>query len=99
MRSNRSMASGLVIPELPYPDVTAAARWLCDAFRLREYLRIGRHRVQLCLGDASIVVVEPTGGVAVGSRIILRVPDPRRRCCSMQSSSIGYSRRRLWLER
>ena len=58
MISNRSMPPGTIIPELAYTDVRAAARWLCRAFGFRERLRIADHRVQLVLGDASMVVIE-----------------------------------------
>ncbi len=47
-----------MIPELAYPDVSAAARWLCDVFGFSVRLRIANHRVQLNVGDGAIVVVE-----------------------------------------
>jgi len=55
---NRSMPPGTIIPELAYPDVRAAAAWLCRAFGFRERLRIADHRVQLVLEDASVVAIE-----------------------------------------
>jgi uncharacterized glyoxalase superfamily protein PhnB len=55
---NRSMPPGTIIPELAYPDVRAAAAWLCRAFGFRERLRIANHRVQLTLEDASVVAIE-----------------------------------------
>src|SRR5260370_37458287 len=61
MSRNRSFPPGTVIPELAYADVIAASAWLCEAFGLRERLRIGTHRVQLVFGDAAIVAIE--GGV------------------------------------
>ena len=75
MLTNRSMPSGTVIPELPYSDVIAAAKWLCTAFGFAERLRIGAHRVQLSVGDASIVVVERgSGGTSTASsRVMVRV--------------------------
>lgn len=54
--SNRSMPSGVVIPELAYADVRQAVTWLCRTFGLTERLRIGDHRAQLSLGNGSIVV-------------------------------------------
>jgi uncharacterized glyoxalase superfamily protein PhnB len=77
MLTNRSMPPGTVIPEIPYPDVVAAARWLCSAFGFAERLRIGTHRIQLQVGDASIVVVErdTSGGSPVSCRIMVRVAD------------------------
>jgi uncharacterized glyoxalase superfamily protein PhnB len=58
MLTNRSKPPGTVIPELDYPDVGAAAAWLCAAFGFAERLRIANHRFQLTIGDGSIVVVE-----------------------------------------
>lgn len=54
---NRSMPSAGVIPELAYPDVRAAAQWLCRWFGFQERLRIGEHRAQLVLGDGAVIVV------------------------------------------
>jgi uncharacterized glyoxalase superfamily protein PhnB len=62
MITNRSMPPGTIIPELAYEDVHAAARWLCKAFGFCERLRIPNHRIQLTLGDASIVVIELPSG-------------------------------------
>jgi uncharacterized glyoxalase superfamily protein PhnB len=56
--ANRSVPTASVIPELAYPDVLEAARWLCDAFGFTERLRIGTHRVQLVLGNGAMVVTE-----------------------------------------
>jgi len=68
------MPPGPVIPELPYADVPAAARWLCTAFGFVERLRIGAHRIQLKVGNGAIVVVE--GGAAGGaSRVMVPVED------------------------
>jgi hypothetical protein len=53
---NRSMPPGVIIPELPYPDVREAAAWLCHAFGFTERLLIGNHRAQLTYGSGSIVV-------------------------------------------
>jgi uncharacterized glyoxalase superfamily protein PhnB len=58
MTTNRSMPPGVFIPELGYANVREAAAWLCEAFGFSERLRIADHRVQLTLGDASIVVIE-----------------------------------------
>ena len=55
---NRSMAPATIIPELAYPDVRAAARWLCDAFGFEVRLGIGGHRCQLSFGTGSLVVTE-----------------------------------------
>jgi uncharacterized glyoxalase superfamily protein PhnB len=58
MTMNRSMPPGVIIPELPYDDVRVAAAWLSQAFGFKERLRIGNHRCQLSLGEASVVAVE-----------------------------------------
>jgi uncharacterized glyoxalase superfamily protein PhnB len=76
MPANRSMPPGPVIPELPYADVPAAARWLCDAFSFTERLRIGSHRIQLHVGAGSMVVVEKDKDASVaGSRVMVPVTD------------------------
>jgi uncharacterized glyoxalase superfamily protein PhnB len=76
MPANRSMPPGPVIPELPYADVVAAARWLCTAFGFAERLRIGTHRIQLHVGSGSIVVVEGGAqGAPGGSRVMVPVAD------------------------
>jgi len=58
MITNRSMPPGTFIPELAYPDVPAAAAWLCMAFGFRERLRIGSHRIQLVFRGGAMVVTE-----------------------------------------
>jgi uncharacterized glyoxalase superfamily protein PhnB len=72
--TNRSMAPGPVIPELPYADVPTAAKWLCDVFGFTERLRIGGHRIQLHVGDGAIVVVEADSGSNAG-RVMVPVDD------------------------
>jgi len=52
------MPPGVIIPELPYDDVRAAAAWLSQAFGFKERLRIGNHRCQLSFGEASVVAIE-----------------------------------------
>jgi uncharacterized glyoxalase superfamily protein PhnB len=56
MLSNRSMAPGTIIPVISYPDVRKAAQWLCAAFGFVERLRVADHRIQLGMGDTSIIV-------------------------------------------
>ena len=56
MLSNRSMAPGIIIPVLSYPDVGKASDWLCGAFGFVERLRIADHRIQLRLGNASVIL-------------------------------------------
>lgn len=70
---NRSMPSGDVVPELPYPDVRAAADWLCGAFGFRLRLRVGAHRAQLVVGSGSLIVVH--GIPKEPCRVMVRVAD------------------------
>jgi uncharacterized glyoxalase superfamily protein PhnB len=70
--ANRSVPSSTVIPELPYPDVVEASRWLCTAFGFRERLRIGDHRAQLEYGSGAVIVTQGGGG---GCSVLVRVGD------------------------
>jgi len=78
MNNNRSMPTAVIIPELPYPDVAEAARWLCQTFGFVQRLRIGNHRAQLSFGAGSIVVTKrpsrPASG-ASGCSVMVRVAD------------------------
>lgn len=71
--NNRSMPLGDAIPELPYPDVLQAADWLADTFGFEVRLRIASHRVQLRVGNGSVVLVEGTAGA--GHRVMVAVAD------------------------
>lgn len=74
MLNNRSMPTSGVIPVLSYPDVPAAAQWLCSAFGFKQRLLIGTHRVQLTAGCGAVVVAG--GAVMKGSQsIMVRVED------------------------
>lgn len=74
MDTNRSMPTSLIIPELPYPDVRAAADWLCRSFGFRERLQIGNHRAQLTFGEGALVVLQ--GGKSNPSfSVMARVAD------------------------
>jgi uncharacterized glyoxalase superfamily protein PhnB len=64
MRANRSMPAAEVIPVLGYPDVAAAAAWLCAAFAFTVRLRIADHRVQLNVGGSAVVIAKAAGGRA-----------------------------------
>ena len=72
------MPAGDVVPELPYPDVLAAAEWLCKAFGFRERIRIGTHRVQLAVGAGSVVITDGASSslrADCGHRVMVRVAD------------------------
>jgi uncharacterized glyoxalase superfamily protein PhnB len=58
------MPPGTIIPELVYRDLDAAVAWLCTTFGFQERLRIGNHRSQLVLGDASVIAVAQPAGHA-----------------------------------
>ncbi len=83
---NRSAPPGSVVPVLQYPDVAAAADWLCRTFGFRVRLRIGTHRVQLVRDGTALVVHElrsadgtspPGAGARSDDRheVLLRVAD------------------------
>jgi uncharacterized glyoxalase superfamily protein PhnB len=81
------MPPGVIIPELAYADVPAAAEWLCRTFGFTERLRIGAHRIQLAFGQASVVVTElPAERRAQGPAadddhgVLVRVDDVDRHC-------------------
>ncbi|MGO9956839.1 MAG: VOC family protein [Solirubrobacteraceae bacterium] len=82
MGTNRSAPLGPVIPELAYPDVGAAVRWLVDVLGFVERVRIGPgHRAQLSFGQGSLIVADvghgrsaPTGQESSQS-VMLRVDD------------------------
>ncbi len=83
MRDNQSMPACTVIPELAYPDVEAAAVWLCDAFGFTLRVKIGSHRAQLSVGDGAIVLTRlpaaaaemPLGDIGLAHAIMVRVAD------------------------
>lgn len=80
--TNRSIPQSTVIPVLGYPDVLAAADWLFRAFGFTERLRIGDHRVQLDVGEGSVVVTRTTGlptGRCTHS-IMVRIDDATAHC-------------------
>ena len=84
MLSNRSVPPCTVIPVLVYPDPSAAAEWLCNAFGFVVRLRIGNHRIQLKTGmEASagcIVVAEGTVPASKSHIVLVRVPDVHSHC-------------------
>jgi uncharacterized glyoxalase superfamily protein PhnB len=88
MKKNRSVPPCTVIPQLYYPDPTAAAEWLCKAFGFTVRLRIGEnHRVQMKAGDGCFVVAEGTlpaikaePKVAGGHGTMVRIEDALAHC-------------------
>jgi uncharacterized glyoxalase superfamily protein PhnB len=68
------MPASPVIPVLTYPDVAAAADWLCRAFAFAVRLRIAEHRIQLAAGDGHLVVANGTT-TPQGVSVMVRVQD------------------------
>lgn len=74
MTTNRSAPPGSVVPQLAYADVREAAAWLARAFGLSPRLYIGDHRVQLTIGDGSVVAIERRDdGSGERSSVLVRV--------------------------
>ncbi|WP_430390733.1 VOC family protein [Dyella sp. 20L07] len=91
MLTNRSMPPGVFIPELAYPDVTAASEWLCRVFGFRERLRIGSHRVQLVYEGASMVVMQCDNASAPAGHthsIMVRVADIEEHHAHVRASGV-----------
>jgi uncharacterized glyoxalase superfamily protein PhnB len=80
MLSNRSAPPCTVIPVLSYPDVNAAADWLCNAFGFTVRLRIGNHRIQLWAGDGCLIVAEGKVPADMAHLVMVRVPDAKSHC-------------------
>jgi uncharacterized glyoxalase superfamily protein PhnB len=68
------MPSATVIPVLHYPDVTKAAKWLCEAFGFTERLRIGSHRIQMNAGNGAFVIAAGNAEIRpAGHAMMVRV--------------------------
>jgi uncharacterized glyoxalase superfamily protein PhnB len=80
MLANRSVPPCTVIPVLNYPDVKAAAEWLCRAFGFRVRLRIGDHRIQMKIGEGYLVVAEGNVPADQAHSVMVRVEDARSHC-------------------
>ena len=81
MLANRSIPRCTVIPELAYPDVEAAAVWLCKAFGFTLRIGMGDHRAQLNVGDGAIVLTKYEGALPqrdVTHSMLVRVEDVDR---------------------
>lgn len=78
MQTNRSIPDAVVLPELAYPDVNAAADWLCRTFGFTVRLRIGDHRVQLAVPGGGALVVkqgEVSSETCSSHSVMVRVED------------------------
>ena len=80
MLTNRSVPRCTVIPELVYPDVQKAVKWLCDTFGFTLRIGMGSHRAQLNVGDGAVVLMEPRGGNESRGYVMVRVEDVHRHC-------------------
>ena len=84
VRTNRPAPLGPVIPELAYPDVSAAVDWLVEVLGFIERVRIApRHRAQLSFGGGSLIVADVGHGrvAQTGERsVMLRVDDVASLC-------------------
>ena len=73
MLPNRSMPAAVVLPELAYPDVAAAADWLCRAFgfevRLKVLTEDGRVQHSELLYGEGVIMVGQAGKTADHGRI------------------------------
>jgi uncharacterized glyoxalase superfamily protein PhnB len=83
MLLNRSMLHSTVIPEIPYPDVVEATKWLCDAFGFTSRVAMGNHRAQLNVGDGAIVLSERRVERVEGAGSASGSPPPRDSTCSI----------------
>jgi uncharacterized glyoxalase superfamily protein PhnB len=76
MRPNRSIPKAVIIPELAYANVPAAAKWLCEHFGFQERLRIADHRIQLSVGEGAVIVTElesASGEVGTAHAVLVRI--------------------------
>jgi uncharacterized glyoxalase superfamily protein PhnB len=58
MKSNASMPSSFIIPQLPYTSVTEAAAWLERAFGFTVRLTVGDHRIQMNAAGGHVVLTK-----------------------------------------
>jgi uncharacterized glyoxalase superfamily protein PhnB len=81
MRTNRSVPPSTVIPQLACTDVRQAADWLAHAFGFAPRVLIGNHRVQMTVGDGSIVLMEHRAdGTGAHASVLVRVEDIDAHC-------------------
>ncbi len=80
MLANRSVPRSTVIPELVYPDVQQAAKWLCETFGFSLRIGMGSHRAQLNVGDGAVVLMEPRVEGESRGYVMVRVEDVHSHC-------------------
>ncbi len=87
--NNRSIPTATVLPVLHYPDVIAAAEWLCHAFGFRQRLRIGAHRIQMLAGNGAFVLADSASapaGLIHGHAMMIRVRDADDHCLAARAA-------------
>jgi uncharacterized glyoxalase superfamily protein PhnB len=89
--SNRSMPSGIVLPEIPYPDIGVAIDRLCTAFGFTLRLRIANHRAQLNVGPggSGAVILTAARSAPPSVSIMVRVEDVRAHWERVSTSQAG----------
>jgi uncharacterized glyoxalase superfamily protein PhnB len=83
---NRSIPPGTLIPELTYPDLSAAVEWLTRVFGFRERLRIGHHRAQMLIDDATSFVAVQGEAAPSGHSLMIAVADVDAHCARVQAA-------------
>jgi uncharacterized glyoxalase superfamily protein PhnB len=81
MLANRSIPKCTVLPELAYPDVSAAVDWLCRVFGFTLRIRIANHRAQLNVGDGAVILNELSGpeiSIPLAHSVMVRIEDVDR---------------------
>jgi uncharacterized glyoxalase superfamily protein PhnB len=58
MLISRTTGSASVVPELVYPDVEQAVRWLCETFGFEEQWRADGHRARIAFGNGVVIVAD-----------------------------------------
>jgi uncharacterized glyoxalase superfamily protein PhnB len=90
--ANRSVPRSTVIPELVYPDVEKATKWLCDAFGFTLRIGMGSHRAQLNVADGAVVLMEPRGDPESRGYVLVRVEDVKSHCERARQRGAGIVR-------
>jgi uncharacterized glyoxalase superfamily protein PhnB len=80
MLANRSVPPCTVIPVLIYPDPSAAADWLCNAFGFTIRLRIANHRIQMRVGSGCVTIAEGNVSPNHSQMVQIRVEDAIAHC-------------------
>lgn len=74
MKSNASMPSSFIIPQLPYASVEEAAAWLERAFGFTVRVTIADHRIQMNAAGGHVVLTKADGPISKCA-LMVRVAD------------------------